>query len=227
MARHERAVLTDSNVRPGVMRDCDSPVVVKIGGSCAFSLDLQKWAARVAACAGRVVIVPGGGPFADAVRSAQPKMGFDDRAAHLMAMLAMEQFGRALASFDGRLTLADSTASLRRGLRERRVPVWLPSRMSMRSTAIPASWEVTSDSLAAWLAGKVRARRLLLMKQVELPRKPASADDLAERGIVDALFPQFLRSSGVAAFVLGPADHMAVADAICDDAAPGTPVVSR
>jgi Amino acid kinase family len=61
-----------------------APIVVKLGGSFAFSEHLRKWVEALAACVGRVVIVPGGGPFADAVRLAQTRMGFDDRAAHQM-----------------------------------------------------------------------------------------------------------------------------------------------
>jgi dihydroneopterin aldolase len=206
------------------MRQTDGPTVIKIGGSCALSLDLRRWTAAVAACGGRAVVVPGGGPFADAVRAAQPKMGFDDAAAHHMAMLGMEQFGHVLAGFDGRLIAADSMAGLRRALRDDKAPVWLPARMAMQAVDIRASWEVTSDSLAAWLAGKLRAARLLLLKQVELPPQPIAADELVERGVVDQAFPQFLRASGVAAFVLGPADHMAVAAAVCHDP-PGTSII--
>jgi dihydroneopterin aldolase len=200
-------------------------VVIKIGGSCASSLDLRRWTAAVAECGGRAVVVPGGGPFADAVRAAQPRMGFDDGAAHHMAMLGMEQFARALASLDRGLAVADSSAGLRRALRDNKVPVWLPARMAMRAADIPASWHVTSDSLAAWLAGKLRAARLLLLKQVELPRSPVAVSELVEKGIVDPAFPQFLKESGVAAFILGPADHMAVRAAVCHDP-PGTPIVS-
>jgi dihydroneopterin aldolase len=207
------------------MRQADGRTVIKIGGSCAVSLDLRRWAATVAACGGRAIVVPGGGPFADAVRAAQPRMGFDDAAAHHMAMLGMEQFGRALASFDGRLAVADSMAGLRRALADDKVPVWLPARMAMTAADIPASWQVTSDSLAAWLAGKLRAARLLLLKQVELSPQPVTANELAERGILDPAFPRFLQASGVAAFILGPADHMAVPAALCHDR-PGTPIVS-
>src|SRR5690242_4067834 len=141
------------------MRRADGPAVIKIGGSCALALDLRRWTATVAACGGRAVVVPGGGPFADAVREAQPRMGFDDAAAHQMAMLGMEQFGHALASFDPRLAVADSMAALRGALKDNKVPIWLPVRMAMRAADIPASWQVTSDSLAAWLAGKLRAAR--------------------------------------------------------------------
>ena len=199
--------------------------VVKIGGSCATSIDLRRWTATVAGCVGRVAIVPGGGPFADAVRETQSTIGFDDAAAHHMALLAMEQFGRALASFDHRLSLADNATALRRDRYQGRVPIWLPTRMVLAAADIPPSWDVTSDSLAAWLAGKLGARRLLLLKQVELPCAPVRAAVLATCGIVDPAFPRFLAASGVPAFVLGPADHMAIADALCDDPSRGTPIV--
>src|SRR5262245_51683374 len=92
------------------------PTVIKLGGSFAFSADLADWIAAIAGCAGRVVIVPGGGPFADAVRAAQAQMGFDDCAAHRMALLAMEQYGCAIKSRDEALSLADSLDSIRRRL---------------------------------------------------------------------------------------------------------------
>jgi dihydroneopterin aldolase len=207
-------------------RGGDGPTIVKIGGSCALSLDLRRWAATIAECHGRAAIVPGGGPFAETVRMAQPQMRFDDVAAHHMALLGMEQFGRALASFDRRLSPADGMAGLRRALRERKVPVWMPARMVMRAAGIPASWQVTSDSLAAWLAGQLGASRLLLLKQVELTRDPIAVRELVGRGIVDEAFAHFLRASRVAAFILGPADHMAVPAAVCHDR-PGTPIVVR
>jgi dihydroneopterin aldolase len=206
------------------MRRADGPAVIKIGGSCAMSLDLRRWTAMVADCGGRAVVVPGGGPFADAVRGAQPRMGFDGAAAHHMAMLGMEQFGYALVSFAPRLAVAESLAGLRRVLADDKVPVWLPARMAMKAVDIPASWHVTSDSLAAWLAGKLRAGRLLLLKQVELSRDPVGANELVENGIVDPAFPRFLKASGVPAFILGPADHMAVAATLCDDLPIGTPI---
>ncbi len=67
-------------------------MVVRLGGSHAFSPLLRPWLAAIGAAAGRVVLVPGGGPFADTVRSAQAAMGFDDLAAHRMALLAMAQY---------------------------------------------------------------------------------------------------------------------------------------
>src|SRR3954471_11359363 len=122
-----------------------APTVVKLGGSHAFSGHLAGWIAAIADCAGDIVVVPGGGPFADGVRDAQSKMGFGDEAAHHMALLAMEQYGCALAGMNRACVLADSLAAIGRALAEEQVPVWLPSRMALAAKDIPCSWDVSSD----------------------------------------------------------------------------------
>src|SRR6185295_16120266 len=98
--------------------------VVKLGGSFAFAPELGDWLAAMARCTGHVVLVPGGGVFADSVRHAQSTMAFDDDAAHHMALLAMEQFGRALASLDVRMSPAATIAAIEATLRDKKVPVW-------------------------------------------------------------------------------------------------------
>jgi len=186
------------------------PTVIKLGGSFAFSACLRDWIAAIAGCAGRIVVVPGGGPFADQVRAAQSQMGFDDRAAHRMALLAMEQYGCAIKSLHDALLLANSVESIRRGLADDQVPVWLPTQMALGAVDIRQSWDVTSDSLAAWIAGKIGAERLLLVKHVELAQGTVRAVDLARRNIIDKAFANVLAASGVPAFILGPKDHAAM-----------------
>jgi len=182
--------------------------VIKLGGSHAFAPHLRDWLDAIASCAGSIVLVPGGGPFADVVRDAQPRIGFDDDAAHRMALLAMEQYGCALASLNARFTLAQSKTEIERALGERRVPVWLPSRMALAAGEIPWSWDVTSDSLAAWLAGELLASHLVLVKH---SAARMSAEELTARGIVDSAFPHFIARGGVTVAVLGAADHARLA----------------
>jgi 5-(aminomethyl)-3-furanmethanol phosphate kinase len=185
------------------------PTIVKLGGSFAFSAHLRDWVAAIAGCAGGAVIVPGGGPFADAVRAAQAQMGFDDCAAHRMGLLAMEQYGCAIRSLHEKLSLAETLDSIRCGLVNGQVPVWLSSRMVLGANGIPQSWDVTSDSLAAWLAGEIGAERLLLVKHIEPACGTVRAADLVTRDIVDKAFANFLAASGATAFILGPNDHVA------------------
>jgi dihydroneopterin aldolase len=195
------------------MRGVDA-TVVKLGGSHAFSRALKSWIDAVAACPGRVVLAPGGGPFAETVRAAQRKMGFDDRAAHEMALLAMEQYGCALVSLGKGLTPAGSAIAIRRVLRAGGVPVWSATAMVRAAEDIPCSWEVTSDSLAAWLAGKIGAPRVLLVKHLEPQAGRLRAADLVADGVVDPAFPRFLRASGAQAFIAGPGGHASAASAL-------------
>lgn len=189
------------------MRERRGLTVVKLGGSYAFSSDLPGWLAAIASSAGDIVLVPGGGPFADAVRSAQPRMGFDDDAAHHMALLGMDQYGRALAALNKRFTPAASIAGIRRALRAGNVPVWSPTEMVLKRNDIPRSWEVTSDGLAAWLACQIGARRVLLIKHVDPPPDPIRIEDLVARGVVDRSFAAFLRDGAVEASIVGPAQR--------------------
>ena len=199
-----------------------APTVVKLGGSHAFSEHLAGWVDAIAGCAGHVIVVPGGGPFADAVRDAQPRIGFNDDAAHHMALLAMEQYGYALASLDGTFVAADSPAAIEHAREATKVPVWMPSRMALAAKDIASSWDVTSDSLAAWLAGQLGARQLLLVKHVSLSGTAVALPELIARGIVDKAFAAFLKAAKVPAAVLGPADQALLGTVIKTGSAAGT-----
>jgi aspartokinase-like uncharacterized kinase len=174
--------------------------VVKLGGSHALSPLLGRWLAAIERAAGQVVVVPGGGPFADAVRMAQPAMGFDDDAAHDMAMMAMAQCGRALTALVDGFVYADTMDAVRDAVANRQIPVWAPWPMLRAHPDIPRSWDVTSDSLAVWLATALDARRVVLIKHRSTPGD----------GLVDPAFPHFTARFGGAVLVVGP-DDLAVA----------------
>src|SRR5258708_37065956 len=109
-------------------------------------------------------------------------------------------------------------------LRDASVPVWAPRRMVREAQDIPASWDVTSDSLAAWLAGVLGARRLLLIKRADSADGRITATELAQSGLVDKAFPDFLAVSGVPGFLLAPSDQTALAQAVRPDNATRRPV---
>jgi len=94
------------------------------------------------------------------------------------------------------------------------VPVWSATRMVLGAKDIPRSWDVTSDSLAAWLAGRIGAKRVLLVKHMEPSAHLLRAQDLVARGIVDPAFPRFLGASGAEAFIAGTTEHAAAAVAV-------------
>lgn len=175
--------------------------VVKLGGSLYSSPHLSAWLAACAKTAGKVVLVPGGGPFADQVRAAQPQLGFDDATAHHLALLAMEQFGLALCGMSVGLRPA-ATAEVIADLAARGMtPVWLPSAMVLGDRDIRADWSVTSDSLAAWLATQLRAEALALVKHG--PDGVADYEPEADAGRVDQAFPGFAKGFGKPVSILG------------------------
>lgn len=182
--------------------------VVKLGGSLAIDPVLRDWLDVLATHGrGRVVIVPGGGPFADQVRDAQESWGFPDDVAHRMALHAMEQFALMLLGLAPRLVPAATEEDVRRVLQTAGVAVWLPVAMTIAEDEIPPSWEVTSDSLAAWLAQRLNAERLILVKSVPLPRPDLEPAELSRLGIVDAAFPEFAARTCVTPLVLSKEDH--------------------
>jgi 5-(aminomethyl)-3-furanmethanol phosphate kinase len=177
--------------------------IVKLGGSLAADPLLRDWLDMLSDCGrGRVVIVPGGGPFADRVREAQQHWDFDDGAAHRMAILAMDQYGQMLVALCPALTPAASPDQLFAVLKEAGVAVWLPSAMLGAGDAVPQDWSVTSDSLAAWLAQQISAQALVLVKSCAVPADGASSEELADLGVVDPSFPEFARRGCFANFIL-------------------------
>jgi 5-(aminomethyl)-3-furanmethanol phosphate kinase len=187
--------------------------IVKIGGSHFSGPHVKDWLVAIAAEASAIVIVPGGGPFADAVRSAQESMGYDHGAAHDMALMAMAQFGRALESLNPALRLTASRSAISRALRDGKVPVWSPEPMA-RVARLPETWALTSDSLAAWLAGALGADRLVLVKHGRFESAAVDVRDLVARGVVDPLFPRYLSESGVRAWIAAPIDSARLAEGL-------------
>jgi len=99
-------------------------------------------------------------------------------------------------------------------LRSGGVPVWSPAQMIRGEKDIPWCWDVSSDSLAAWLAGRLGAKRVVLVKHADVATGPLRAEDLVAGGILDPAFPRFLRASGAEASIAGPAGHSKAAVAI-------------
>ncbi len=103
-----------------------------------------------------------------------------------MAIGAMEQFALMLCGLAPDIELAGSEQAIRAANSQGCVALWMPASMTAGHDDIPQIWEVTSDSLAAWLAGVLDADRLILVKAAAMPDAPVSADEFRRRVFDDA-----------------------------------------
>ncbi|PPD29386.1 MAG: uridylate kinase [Methylomonas sp.] len=164
--------------------------VIKLGGSLLSTPVLPLCLDAIRCFSGQVLIVPGGGVFADQVRAAQVQWGFDEVTAHRMAILAMQQMALLLKSLQPEFELFNNPDRVK----ELSHPaIWSPNQFELDQAGIAASWDVTSDSLAAWLANRVTAEALFLVKSCQIPAE-ANFSELQQLGVIDAGFLQFTRN---------------------------------
>ncbi len=192
-------------------------IVVKVGGSLfdhpALGPALRAFVASLAPA--DVLLVPGGGPVADAVRQLDRVHALGEEAAHWLALRALGVTAAFLEGIvrptpqpppcrEGEPDLRHSVAS---GVTEDSVRAFTPSLQGggwggglldcftfaqedeARPGSLPHTWSVTTDSIAARAAVVFRAERLVLLKSVDVP--PGTPwETAAANGWVDAHFPR-------------------------------------
>lgn len=193
--------------------------VLKFGGS--LFREARQVLRRVEATGADVLIVPGGGPFADLVRETQAKSGLSDEAAHWMAVLAMEEYAYYLSALSG----IELTPLL---VKKKGVRIVLPYGILRRRDELPHSWAVTSDTIAAWMAYQTGSD---LIKATDVDgiilegrlRDTVEASKL--RGLetcVDRALPAFLVEHKMEALVVNGLKAPRLEDALEDKPTTGT-----
>jgi len=116
----------------------------------------------------------------------------------------MRMIGTMLADLAPGFVLAETVDEFPIVWQRELTPIWAPTRMVLAATGIPASWDVTSDSLAAWLATHIgpsasssRSRALCRPPPSQVTRR-----DWRRAGVVDVV-----RLAGAAAVEPGNAGH--------------------
>ena len=187
------------------------PLVLKLGGSLAESRRLAGLIDIVVAATAAVVVVPGGGPFADAVRTIQPQLGLTDALSHRLALLAMHQMGHVIAARHPRFAPAETLADIATALVAGAIPVWLPYSLQHDDESLPADWTATSDAMAARLAERLGSGAVALVKSCAVP-KGATLDDVTAAGIADPVFGHIVRRAGLEWAIYGTDDQQLLAD---------------
>jgi len=175
------------------------PVVVRLGGRLLMWKSLPsrltrflEWCREEGAM---VFLLTGGGDPANFVRGLDHAHGMDDRISHDLAILAMNFTSHCLASLlPGQLKVVDHFAEFPEVWNENRTPVFAPHRFltevdALSPKALPPSWRVTSDSIAARLAETVGAHDMVLLKSRDIPAG-SSIRQAVRQGLVDPMLPE-------------------------------------
>jgi aspartokinase-like uncharacterized kinase len=150
-----------------------------------------------------ILIVPGGGLFADAVRNADERFGLGDAAAHWMAILGMEQYACYLQDKSNTIG-TDSIKELLPG-----VSILFPYRLLKAEDPLPHSWEVTSDTIAAWVAKQAGALFIKatdvdgIFREGKLIREILSSDFSEDfESCIDPVLPGFLQKNKMECIII-------------------------
>jgi aspartokinase-like uncharacterized kinase len=192
--------------------------VIKIGGSLSRGKGLRSLCREIHLLGKhhRLLVVPGGGKFADQVRDVSREYRLRDTAAHHMALLAMDQYGYFLNQLIADSYLTADLVSAKRAAQSGSAAILLLSEHIIHTDPLPHSWHVTSDTIAAWVAHSMDCARLILLKDVDglLTAENAegapvecipemTVEQLAEHsGGVDSYLARFLASTRLETWVL-------------------------
>ncbi len=186
-------------------------MVMKIGGSLEHSArDILEILLETAP---PVLIIPGGGRFADMVRiSALPA----DQS-HWMAIAAMDMFGWRLSALG-----ADVTEDL---CIPKKPLVFLPYLTMRRVDPLPHTWDITSDTIAAWSAHHL-GLPLVVVKSVDgiVENEEVKRHVTCEisTDVVDPCLIRYVLTHRVPAFIVNGRRPERIRSLLSGESTPGT-----
>lgn len=183
-----------------------------------------------------LLVVPGGGEFADQVRLAYRHFNLGETVAHNMALLAMDQYGYLLSELIPNSSLVTKLLPASRLAKTGRIPILLPATLLRLADPLPHSWKVTSDTIAAWVARRSGSSRLILLKDVDglylswdsskgagnLIPSCTAADLEPQLGGVDESFANFLASVQLETWVINGSEPRRLSELLTSGQTLGT-----
>jgi aspartokinase-like uncharacterized kinase len=144
--------------------------VVKVGGSLSFYPEkLRALCLKISEISKeqKLIVVPGGGEFADVVRCLDKNFNLSSSTSHGMAILGMDQYGMLLSDLMPCSITTQKIEEIKYFFDLNKLPIFLPSNLILREDPLENSWAVTSDSIAVYIAGRLQVTRVLLVTDVD------------------------------------------------------------
>ena len=186
--------------------------VVKIGGSLfpEHAVELAKQLENTDS-----VIILGGGEFANLIRRYDSEMGFSDEANHWTAIDCMDIIAKLVNDKVESTKLAYSIDEVNEISDDGFTPIFIVSEFLKSEDPFECSWDVTSDSIAAYVAHTLNANLLIVTDvngiYTQEPKEPGStfiseidATTMLtfQESSIDAMLPTLLLRYGTDCYVV-------------------------
>lgn len=186
--------------------------VVKIGGSLfpKYAIELAKRLENTSS-----VIILGGGEFANLIRRYDDEINFSDEANHWTAIDCMDIIAKLVCDKVDSCKLAYSIEDVEKISDEGFTPIFVVSQFLRENDPFECSWDVTSDSISAYVAHLLNANLLIVTNvngiYTQEPKEPGStfiskidAKTLLtfQESSIDVMLPSLLLRYGTNCYVV-------------------------
>ena len=113
----------------------------------------------------KIIVIPGGGSFANFVRSLDEALQIGDDLAHWSAIYSMNYNGMMLNRKYPNLETIEDLKTFQDA--KQMFCIFLPYRFLREDDTLPHNWDVTSDSIALYVANKLKLSRCFLIKNID------------------------------------------------------------
>ena len=113
----------------------------------------------------KIIIIPGGGSFANFIRKIYDDLQFTDELAHWMSIISMNYNGIELGKKFPKLEVVEDYEKLKET--SKIFSIFLPYQFIKENDNLPHNWQVTSDSIALFMAKKLGLKECFLIKDVD------------------------------------------------------------
>ena len=159
---------------------------------------------------GRAIIVPGGGLFANHIRSVQKNYNIKNDIAHDMALYSMSQMGLLISSIDRTsLHFCNTRHEISGVIEDNKVPIIGTFDFLKKRIGFPnKNWSITSDSIALLISEELQLNNLIIVKSrlcsftdSKIALNQTEVDKLVSLGILDASFSLNFQNSKTKVFL--------------------------
>ncbi len=186
--------------------------IVKIGGSLTYDAKplLKTLKNYVKESNKNIVIIPGGGEFANVVRKIDKSLNLSNSLSHKLAIKCMDLIGEIYSEI-GNIKAYDTLFDLKREIKKEKIAILLPSKILISTDISEHSWDVTSDSLSLYIGNLLDVKEIIIATDVDgiYDKFPGgkllniiNANEIQGLTSVDKTFPILLKKFKMTAYVV-------------------------